>query len=119
MSHTLRKKIIILFLSFTFAASFGYAQTKVKKTEKKLAVITFSVSGMTCEGCVANVESKLKKIDGVKDYKVSLKKNSAVVKFNPKKTSEKEIEKIMNKTHYKFTKKTVKKKNAKPDKIKK
>lgn len=104
MSQTFRKNLIVLFLTLTFAASFSYAQTKEKKTDKKIAVTTFSVSGMTCSGCVLNVENKLKKINGVKDYKVNLKKNTAEVKYDPKKTSEKEITDIMNKTHYKFSK---------------
>lgn len=116
MSQTLMKKLIVLFLVLTFAASFGYAQTKGKKTDKKIAVTIFSVSGMTCSGCVLNVENKLKKINGVKDYKVSLKKNTAEVKYDPKKISEKGISDIMNKTHYKFSKKKLEKKNTNPSK---
>jgi len=114
------KKLIILFIALTFAASFGYAQTKDKREVTKTAKTTFSVKGMTCSGCVANVENKLRKIEGVKDYKVSLKKNSAVVEYDPKKTSEKEIAGVMNKTHYKFSLKTSKKDNpSMPDKSKK
>ena len=114
MSQTLRKKLIVLFIALTFAASFSYAQIKDKKEVTKTEKTTFSVKGMTCSGCVTTVENKLEKIDGVKDYKVSLKKNSAVVKYDPKKTSEKEIAKIMNKTHYKFSKqKAIKLKNKK------
>ncbi len=110
------KKLIILFLALTFAASFSYAQTKDKKTDKKIAVTTFAVKGMTCSGCVVTVENKLKKIDGVKDYKVSLKKNTAEVRYDPKKTSEKEIAEVMNKTHYKFSKPKAKKLKNKKEK---
>ena len=119
MSQIFRKRLIVLFIALTFAASFSVAQTKDKKEVTKTAKTTFSVKGMTCSGCVANVENKLKKIDGVKDYKVSLKKNSAVVKYDPKKTSEKEIAETMNKTHYKFSQKTTKKETPSTDEPKK
>lgn len=103
------KKLIVLFIALTFAASFSYAQTKDKKELKKTDKTTFAVKGMTCSGCVANVENKLKKIDGVVGYNVSLETNTAKVEFDPKKTTEKEIAEVMNKTHYKFSKKIVKK----------
>jgi len=103
------KKLIVLFIALTFAASFSYAQTKDKKEVKKTDKTTFAVKGMTCSGCVANVSNKLNKIDGVKSCKVSLKEKTAKIEFDPKKTTEKEIADVMNKTHYKFSKKTVKK----------
>jgi len=113
------KRLIVLFIALTFAASLNYAQTKDKKEIAKTSKTTYSVKGMTCSGCVANVENKLKDIDGVLNYKVDLKTNSAKVEFDPKKTSEKDIAVVMNKTHYKFNKETDKKENpSKTDKSK-
>jgi copper chaperone len=45
--------------------------------------ITIPIEGMTCSGCVANVERVLKTIDGVQSVKVSLDPGNAVVEFVP------------------------------------
>ena len=45
--------------------------------------ITIPIEGMTCGGCVANVERVLKAIDGVQSVKVSLDPGEAVVAFAP------------------------------------
>ncbi|QIL46511.1 copper chaperone CopZ [Vagococcus coleopterorum] len=46
--------------------------------------LTFKVSGMSCEHCVANVEKQLEELDGVKKVKVNLKKETAKVKYDEK-----------------------------------
>ena len=45
--------------------------------------ITIPIEGMTCGGCVANVERVLKAIDGVQSVNVSLDLGQAVVEFVP------------------------------------
>lgn len=45
--------------------------------------ITIPIEGMTCGGCVANVERVLKAIDGVQSVNVSLDPGQAVVEFVP------------------------------------
>ena len=45
--------------------------------------ITIPVEGMTCSGCVANVERVLKSIDGVESVNVSLDPGQAIVEFIP------------------------------------
>ena len=45
--------------------------------------ITLPIEGMTCGGCVANVERVLKAIDGVRSVNVSLDPGQAVVEFVP------------------------------------
>ena len=45
--------------------------------------ITIPVEGMTCSGCVANVERVLKSIDGVESVNVSLDPGQAIVEFVP------------------------------------
>jgi copper chaperone len=45
--------------------------------------ITIPIEGMTCGGCVANVERVLKAIDGVQRVNVSLDPGQAVVEFVP------------------------------------
>jgi copper chaperone len=45
--------------------------------------VTIPIEGMTCGGCVANVERVLKAIDGVQNVNVSLTPGQAVVEFVP------------------------------------
>jgi copper ion binding protein len=43
---------------------------------------TIDVQGMSCEHCVKAVTDAVKDLDGVDKVKVSLKKNSATVKYD-------------------------------------
>jgi copper chaperone len=45
--------------------------------------VTIPIEGMTCGGCVANVERVLKAIAGVQSVNVSLEPAQAVVEFAP------------------------------------
>ena len=45
----------------------------------KPQTVKFSVSGMTCNDCVEKVDKALRGVEGVKDVKVDLKKQTAVV----------------------------------------
>ncbi len=112
------KKILILLAIFTFASTVVLAQSKEAQRSKNLKETSFAVKGMTCSGCVANVEKSLKKIDGVTKYEVSLETNSAKVEFDPSKTSETKIAEEMNKTHYKFSKEASENKGKTTKKLK-
>ena len=45
--------------------------------------VTIPIEGMTCSGCVGNVERVLKSIDGVQNVNVSLEPGQAIVEFVP------------------------------------
>lgn len=49
---------------------------------KKNNVQEYKVEGMTCDHCVMHVTEALESVEGVKDAKVNLKKNNAVVHFS-------------------------------------
>ena len=87
------------------------AQTETKSDETKVETKTYSVEGMTCQGCVSSVESKLGKIDGVQTYKVDLERGEAVVEFDPEKVKSEDIEKEFEKSPYKVTVKETEKDN--------
>lgn len=53
----------------------------------KPKMVSLNISGMTCESCANTVEQALKKVDGVKEAKVNLKKNSATVIVTNAKTT--------------------------------
>jgi copper chaperone CopZ len=55
--------------------AFGFTSAQTTKTK----TVTLAVSGMKCENCVTKVDKALRGVEGVKDVKVSLEKNSADV----------------------------------------
>lgn len=58
-------------------------------------VCTLKVAGMTCGGCEAAVKSAAKKVDGVKDARVSYKTGTAEVTYDATKTSPQSIAKAI------------------------
>lgn len=73
-------KYLVLFLTLAFSVT-AFAADKSK-------TVTLNVSGMTCSSCVNTVEKALKKVDGVKEVKVSLnEKKATVVLANTKTTT--------------------------------
>lgn len=64
------KKMIVLFTIVFSLSLFAADKTKM---------VTLNVSGMTCESCAGTVEKALKKVSGVKEVKVDLKNNKAIV----------------------------------------
>jgi copper chaperone CopZ len=61
---------------------------------------TFTISGMTCGGCVGAVKTALKKTKGVTEYEVSLEAGEATVTFNPAETSVGAIADAITKTGF-------------------
>ncbi len=60
----------------------------VAAAEAKVAI---PVGGMTCGGCVNNVGSSLKKLDGVKSVEVNLEQKKAFVTYDASKIGTKEL----------------------------
>ena len=98
------KNLLVLatLLVFGLTATIS-AQSKTKSDETKVETRTYSVEGMTCQGCVSSVESKLGKIDGVQKYEVDLDKGEAVVEYDPDKVKSEDIENEFEGTSYKVT----------------
>ncbi len=103
MKHLL---IITTLLVFGLTETIS-AQSETKSDETIVETKTYSVEGMTCQGCVTSVESKLGNIDGVQKYEVDLEKGEAVVEFDPEKVKSEDIEKEFEGTSYKVTVKEI------------
>ncbi len=41
--------------------------------------IKIGITGMTCGGCIVSVNKAIKRVKGVKEVKVSLKDNTAII----------------------------------------
>ncbi|MBK9515934.1 MAG: heavy-metal-associated domain-containing protein [Anaeromyxobacter sp.] len=64
------------------------AAAEVKPADAK---VTIPVGGMTCGGCVNNVGSSLKKLDGVKTVEVNLEQKKAFVTYDASKVTAKQL----------------------------
>lgn len=80
--------MLIIFIVSTINAQ--SSQEKVKTN--KLVKSTFTVKGMTCQGCVNTVKNVIEKIDGVNKSDVNLETGEATVVYDPSKTNPKSIE---------------------------
>jgi Cu+-exporting ATPase len=81
----------------------GYSAIKEKKAfgEKK---IVLKINGMESQHCVGIIESTLRKIKGVKDFKVNLATRKATVFVDSKKINEKDLIEAIDKAGYKAEK---------------
>ncbi len=59
------------------------------------------IQGMHCASCASNIKKKIKKENGVIDANVSYAAGRVSVEFNPEKTSEQNLAKIINNMGYK------------------
>ena len=63
--------------------------------------VKLSVKGMTCAGCVKNVQAALEKVSGVTKAEVNLEKNEAAVTYEKGKTTPEDLVKAVEKAGYK------------------
>ncbi|WP_048152098.1 heavy metal translocating P-type ATPase [Methanolacinia paynteri] len=69
-------------------------------SEKPVKKTSLKVTGMHCAACAANVESALKKLEGVDSASVSIASEDAQVRFDPEKISLGDIESAIKKSGY-------------------
>src|SRR5215218_2767883 len=68
--------------------------------KKKLARVTFGVTGMTCASCVGRVERALKKVPGVLEARVNLATEKAAVGYLAGEVEPRELEKAVEGAGY-------------------
>jgi copper chaperone CopZ len=96
-------KIIMLFgLLFSFMPMFIFGQSKPEdpEAETKTDSVVFSVKGMTCGGCVANVKGTMGKVEGITQCEVNLENARADIKYDPAQTDPQKIEKALKSTGF-------------------
>ncbi len=72
--------------------------------ESEIVEITIPVYGMTCSGCEYNVESAVKKLDGIIKVKADYQKGEVYIKFEKDKVTVDKIVEAINKAGYRATK---------------
>ncbi|MEG1002833.1 MAG: heavy metal translocating P-type ATPase [Clostridium sp.] len=77
----------------------GYDAEEIKESSN-LSNAQFKVKGMTCASCAARIQKVVNKMEGVDDASVNLAAENMNVKYDSRKTSIDDIEKIVKKAGY-------------------
>jgi mercuric ion transport protein len=94
--------ITALLISFPYYAEVFYSRSKTTVEARASGErMVFSIEGMTCGGCEAQVEQAVNALNGILSVKASHEKANAVVVFNPTKASIEDVQKAINGTGYK------------------
>lgn len=91
------KNILVVFLAAAFLAGCGKAKNDTtaenKSTETKTGeVIKVNLPTIQCGTCKKNIETALKKVDGVNTINVNVKEKIATVDFDKSKINQDKIE---------------------------
>jgi copper chaperone CopZ len=103
---------IITFIAVLLLLFPSYAHIFFPKTESMTTIaptadiqkVEFTIAGMTCTGCEHHIKAETGKLKGVLEVMVSYEKGNAIVKFDGKQTTVKEIEKAIDSIGYKSVK---------------
>jgi len=83
-----------------FCSTEASAQAPANQASSTSASISFNVEGMTCPSCSVAVRTALKKVDGVKDAKVSVSEKRATVDYDPRKATPQQMVDAVNNLGY-------------------
>lgn len=99
----MKKTILILLLAIFGMACGGGSGTDQKKAVATVATtdLTFQVSGMHCDMCVASIEKAVGQLAGVDSVRAVLNDSIAFVRFNPDQVNKDEIAKAIESRGYK------------------
>lgn len=95
-------------IAFVAVAVTGLATAGLRAADKSAAAgeakANFKVNGMMCGSCENAVKNAVTKVDGVKSIEADSDKGTAVVAYDPAKTSEEKIAAAINTTKFKVQK---------------
>ena len=77
----------------------GYDAEEIKESSN-LSNANFKVNGMTCASCATRIQKVVNKMDGVDEASVNLASENMNVKYDSRKTSIDDIEKVVKKAGY-------------------
>jgi len=98
------KNIFYIVLVAAFIAGCSGKSSSTDNTTATVAkkTVTLAVEGMTCTGCENTVSEAVTKIAGVSEIKASYVDSTAIVTFDPSKTSVDEIGAAITEAGYEF-----------------
>jgi copper chaperone CopZ len=65
-----------------------------------MAEQTFTVTGIHCEGCEANIETGLRRLDGVRDVKADHREQTIWVRFDDRRLDEERVAEQLDRVGY-------------------
>lgn len=96
--------LAVLLIAFPYYSKIFFTESKdievVIADKKDIEKVKLNISGMTCQGCEAHVNSELSKVPGIVDHKTSYKEGISIVIFDKSKTDLDSIIKAINATGY-------------------
>lgn len=97
----------IALIAFPYYAKIFYPnsqkQNVVVVESNNIQSASFSIKGMTCQGCETEVNNELYKVNGVIDAQTFYAKGISVVKFDKTKATPEQLKKAIAKTGYEVT----------------
>lgn len=72
-----------------------------QQTQTETKTVTFKITGMTCSSCANHIDKTLSNKDGIIEKEIKYPDDVAIVKYDLKKISEKEIIATIERTGYK------------------
>ena len=95
----------LLMMTFPLYAKIFYPTPKAQSTTVAVVdnrqQVKFTIQGMSCESCEAEVNNEIAKVNGVLAYQTSYANHSSLVTFDKSKVDVKTIEAAISKTGYK------------------
>jgi copper chaperone CopZ len=76
------------------------AEASPTQSSPAVSTVTLTVEGMTCASCSVAVRTALKRLDGVRDARVSVEEKRAVVDYEPTKVTPQQMVDAVNKLGY-------------------
>jgi copper chaperone CopZ len=103
-SNEIMKKMrtsgIALMLATALSDPFAWGEEKQDQPPASDSVVAISIEGMICGSCMARVKKTLKRAEGVKEVKISLKDREAKVKYDGSKTVPDSLVNAINRLGY-------------------
>jgi mercuric ion transport protein len=96
----------VIMLAFPYYSGIFYPNTKkqiIIVNPSDIKTIEFKISGMTCASCAEHVNHEVNKLSGVVSSNASYENGNAIIEFDRTKSTETEIENVINSTGYKVT----------------
>jgi copper chaperone CopZ len=76
------------------------AEASPTQTSPTVSSVTLTVEGMTCASCSVAVRTALKRLDGVRDARVSVEEKRAVVDYEPASVTPQQMIDAVNRLGY-------------------
>lgn len=91
--------LVFVLLVFPYAVPYVFA-AETSEAQAQTKQVTLDVKNMTCASCFITIKGSLKKLDGVKDIKLTMKPPQAVITYDPTKTTTEDLAKTITNAGY-------------------